>query len=136
MPLKENIQLQFQTITTEQLVVKDHPYRKVLKVFNFKPICREFRRLYSDKGAPGYEIEQGVKALILQFMEDYSDRDMERAIDENVAVKWFCGFELLDKTPDFTYFSKHALKIKNETNFLQNSKKCPFGNSPSMGSAY
>ncbi|MEK6706034.1 MAG: transposase [Bdellovibrionota bacterium] len=47
-------------------------------------------------------------------MEDYSDRDMERAIAENVAVKWFCGFELLDKTPDFTYFSKLRSRLGTE----------------------
>ncbi len=31
---------------------------------------------------------------------------MERFLSENVAAKWFCGFGLLDKTPDYTTFCK------------------------------
>jgi IS5 family transposase len=37
-------------------------------------------------------------------MEDLSDREMERFMAENVAVRWFCGFFLSDKTPDHTVF--------------------------------
>ena len=39
-------------------------------------------------------------------MEDSSDREFERFIAENVAGKWFCGFSLLEKTPDFTTICK------------------------------
>jgi IS5 family transposase len=56
-------------------------------------------------------VEKGVKALILQFMEDYSDREMERALQENNAVKWFCGFELTERTPDYSYFSKLRARL-------------------------
>ena len=39
--------------------------------------------------------------LLLQFMEDLSDREFERFIAENTAGKWFCDFDLIEKTPDF-----------------------------------
>jgi IS5 family transposase len=32
-------------------------------------------------------------------------------LQENVAVKWFCGFELLEETPDHTYFCKLRKRI-------------------------
>ncbi len=111
MSLNLGSQLMFQTITTEQLVAKNHPYRTILAAFDFSTLCREFRRFYSVKGAPAYDVEKGVKALILQFMEDYSDRQMERAVAENNAVKWFCGYELTDKTPDHTYFCKLRARL-------------------------
>jgi transposase, IS5 family len=57
-------------------------------------------------GAPGIPIWQGLNMLILQFMEDYSDRQMERAVRENIAVKWFSGYELPEITPDHSYFGK------------------------------
>ena len=38
-------------------------------------------------------------------MEGLSDRELERLIQENTAAKWFCGFSLTDKTPDFSVFS-------------------------------
>lgn len=111
MSLQNTAQKYFQSITVEMLVPSDHAYRKILKKFDFKKICKEFEKLYSSNGAPGYEVEKGVKALILQFMEDYSDRQMERALQENNAVKWFCGFEILDKTPDYSYFSKIRTRL-------------------------
>jgi IS5 family transposase len=51
---------------------------------------------------------------MLQFMEDYSDREMEKALAENLAVKWFCGFELTDETPDHSYFGKMRKRLGTE----------------------
>ena len=39
-------------------------------------------------------------------MEDLSDRELERFIQENTAAKWFCGFGLAENTPDYSVFSK------------------------------
>jgi hypothetical protein len=46
----------------------------------------------------------GFRCLLLQYVEDLSDRQMERCLAENLAAKLFCGFELMDQTPDFSYF--------------------------------
>jgi len=45
-------------------------------------------------------------------MEDSSDREFERFIAENTAGKWFCGFSLTEKTPDFTTICKFRNSIK------------------------
>ena len=114
MSLKNNIQQYFQVVTVEQLVPQSHAYRKIAGMFDFRKLCKDLRKLYSEKGAPGYEVEKGVKALVLQFMEDYSDREMERALQENNAIKWFCGFELTEATPDYSYFSKLRARLGAE----------------------
>ena len=49
--------------------------------------------------------------LLLQYIEDLSDRQLERCLRENLAAKLFCGFELLDQTPDFCYFSRLRSRI-------------------------
>jgi len=36
----------------------------------------------------------------------HSDREMEKAVRENLAIRWFCGFGLTEHTPDYSYFSK------------------------------
>ena len=51
------------------------------------------------------------KALLIQFWEDYSDRQMENAVRENIAIRWFCGFGLTEITPDYSYFSKLRKRI-------------------------
>jgi IS5 family transposase len=90
----------------EKLVTKNHTFRKLKEVINFAEIISPYYNLYSDVGAQGIDILKGIKCLLVQFWEDYSDRQMERAVAENVAVKWFCGFELLESTPDHSYFGK------------------------------
>ncbi len=90
----------------EKLVEENHPFRKLNKIIDFEKLIRPYRNLYSDIGAEGIDIIKGFKALMLQFWEDFSDREMEKALKENVAIKWFCGFQLLDKAPDHTYYCK------------------------------
>ena len=44
-------------------------------------------------------------------MENLSDRELERYLQENTAAKWFCKFSLLESTPDHTVFTKIRKKI-------------------------
>ncbi|MFH1232389.1 MAG: transposase [Patescibacteria group bacterium] len=90
----------------EKLVKADHPFRKLNKMINFEELIVPYRKLYSDIGVEGVDVIKGFKALLIQFWENYSDREMERVLGENVAVKWFCGFELTENTPDHSYFGK------------------------------
>lgn len=90
----------------EKLVAKDHAYRKVREMLPFGKLVKPFRKLYSDKGAKGIDVEKGFAALLLQFWEDLSDRQMEKALQENTAMKWFCGYRLIEETPDHSYFGK------------------------------
>jgi len=91
-------------ITCERLLKSDHPYRDLKSVFDVSTVVGQFTGLYSPLGRTGYPLSQGLSSLVIQFLEDYSDRQMERALAENVAVKWYCGFGLADETPDHTYF--------------------------------
>jgi IS5 family transposase len=90
---------------------------------------------YSDLGQNGIEIKKGLKALLVQFWEDYSDRQMEKCLKENIAVRWFCEFGLTEETPDYSYFSKLRKRLGveriknlfNEVNIILNSQGL-FGN--------
>jgi IS5 family transposase len=96
----------------EELVRKDHPYRKLLEIIDFKELCNPLRKLFrEDFGRPGYHIESGFAALVLQWMEDLSDRELERFLQENTAGKYFCGFSLREKVPDHTYYCNLRKKI-------------------------
>ena len=49
--------------------------------------------------------------LLLQFLEDLSDRELERFICENAAARWFCQFDLTAKTPDHSVFVRVRSRI-------------------------
>lgn len=72
------------------------------------------RHCYSNLGRAGYPIETGFKALLLQYMEDLSNREAERFLEENLAGKLFCGFGLKDPTPNHTYFVDLRQRIGTE----------------------
>lgn len=95
----------------ESSVRPDHPFRTMNQLVSFDRFARKFRTLYAKLGTKGLPVEQAFRLLIVQWLEDYSDRQMERAVQENLAVKWFCGFELTDETPDHSFFSKFRSRL-------------------------
>ena len=98
-------------VILDSLVTKDQPYRSLEKLFDFNRLCVPLKEIYSHKGRKDLGVERAFKMLLLQFMEDISDREMERFMHENTASKWFCGFGLQEKTPDHSYFGKFRKKL-------------------------
>jgi IS5 family transposase len=97
---------QIEMVSVEQLVAEKHTYRKLKKLLDFNKITKAVKIKVYDLGAEGFGKLRLIMCLILQFMEDLSDREFERFISENTAAKWFCGFGLQEKTPDFTTICK------------------------------
>ena len=93
-------------VSVEMLVQEKHTYRKLKNLLDFGSIAKASKVKVNDVGAIGFGKERLTICLMLQFMEDLSDREFERFMSENVAAKWFCGFGLLEKTPDYTTICK------------------------------
>lgn len=102
---------QITMISLDQLVSKNHQYRKFKELFNFEAVKSELLSLESNTNYKGYGVLRLFKCLLLQFMEDMSDRELERYIADSNAGKWFCDFSLIEKTPDHTVFSKMRKKL-------------------------
>jgi len=115
-PIEDTTKLLLQTEEEvfKKLVPTDHAFRKLRKLIHFGKLTRPLKSLYSELGQSGIAIEKGFKALLVQFWEDYSDREMENAVRENIAIRWFCGFGLTDTTPDHSYFGKLRKRIGPE----------------------
>lgn len=97
---------QIEMVSVEQLVPQNHTYRRLKSLLKFTSIIRASKVKESPLGAIGFGVSRLIMCLILQFMEDLSDREFERYIAENTHAKWFCGFGLAEKTPDFTTICK------------------------------
>ena len=48
-----------------------------------------------------------------------SERRLVQEVQLNIAYRWFCGFELADKIPDHSTFSKTRLRKWNESQLFQ-----------------
>jgi len=114
MSIKRGEQLMITNITVEKLVDVKHPYRNIKKRWNIRALVLKYEDLYSKNGRPAFPLEKGFAMLFLQTMEDLSDRQMEQALKDNNSMKWFCGFELLDETPDHSYFGRLRERLGTE----------------------
>ena len=44
--------------------------------------------------------------VLIQFMENLSDRELEESLKSNIASKWFCEFNLTESTPNYSLFTR------------------------------
>ena len=113
---------QIEMVCLEDLVPKAHSYRDFRKYLPQTLMTECLKDLKQITGANGYGIERLFLCLLLQFMEDLSDRELERFLRENIAGKWFCGFTLSDKTPDYSLFTHVRSRIGSKRLSLLFSK--------------
>lgn len=107
----ESQQQNFHSSLFDICVPAGHVYRRILKHLDMPRLRTYIASTYSTVGTTGYAVESAIKMLVLQFVEDISDREMERALRENMAFRFFCGFTPDAQTPDFTYFTKLRKRI-------------------------
>lgn len=105
--------MQHQTVVVnlDDLVPEQHPYRAYKELLDLSFVEKQLAIMTSWLGPKGFTIDRLFLCLLLQFMEDLSDREAERFIVENNAAKWFCGFNLLEKTPDHSIFCRARKRI-------------------------
>lgn len=102
---------QIELVSLESLVSKDHVYRKFLKVFDFAVFEKILKKLEKADGYKGYGSMRMFKCILLQHLEDLSDRELEMFLEDNVSGKWFCEFGLREKTPDHSCFGKFRERL-------------------------
>ena len=107
---------QVELVSLEQLVPADHNYRKFIDHFDFEAVSKTLLKVEKrdTRGAKGYSIDRLFRCLLLQFLEDLSDRELEKFLQENNSAKWFAGFSLQAKTPGYSLFSKTRKRIGTE----------------------
>lgn len=98
--------MSFENYDLEKVVDRKHPLIKIEKLIPFKSLTYRIKDCASESGRNGYGLEVALRCLFLQFYYDHSDREMERELRDSIALRWFCGFGITDKTPDHSYFCR------------------------------
>ena len=102
---------QLQMVSLNELVPSDHSYRRFMALLDFNCVRPYLKDVTKNNAHKGYGVMRLFKCLLLQFMEDLSDRELEKFLQENNAAKWFSGFDLLEVTPDHSVFSRARGRI-------------------------
>jgi hypothetical protein len=77
---------QIEMVCLEDLVLENHIYRKFLNLWNMDSVRLELEKLETESDHKGYGIYRIFLCFLLQFLEDLSDRELERFICENNAA--------------------------------------------------
>lgn len=101
-------QIQMVILDMEALIPEKHLLRKINKLVSFEFIYELAKPFYSDKGRPSIDPVCLIKMLLVGYLYGIrSERRLEEEIALNIAYRWFCGFELVDKIPDHSVFSQN-----------------------------
>ena len=102
---------QVEMVSLEELVSSDHIYRKFKTLWDFSSIESELSKIEINSDHKGFGIYRLFLCLLLQFLEDLSDRELERYMKDTTSAKWFSNFGLLEKTPNYRVFTNARRRI-------------------------
>ena len=86
----------------EKLIPEDHILCRINKQVDFSFVNEACQDLYSqNQGRPVKNLPEIMfRSAIVQFLMDYSDRQMEDASRYNLIIKWFIGIPIEDRSYD------------------------------------
>jgi IS5 family transposase len=86
----------------DKLIPKDHILYKINQQVDFSFVNESCKDLYSkDQGRPVKNLPEIMfRSAIVQYLNDYSDREMEDAARYNLIIKWFIGIPIDDSSYD------------------------------------
>ena len=74
-------------VSLDDLVPSTHVYRKFSLIWDFSGLSKTLKSIEKDNNYKGYGAHRLFRCLLLQFMEDLSDRELARYIQENTPAK-------------------------------------------------
>ncbi|CAG7654423.1 IS1182 family transposase ISOih1 [Paenibacillus allorhizosphaerae] len=110
-----NVQNQFEFVCIEDLVLPNHPLRKIQKHIDFSFILDLVRPYYcEDNGRPSADPVMLFKMLFIGYLYGIrSERQLEQEVFSNNAYRWFLGLGLKDRVPDHSTLSYFRERLKD-----------------------
>ena len=102
------MQLAMHMVTIEDLIPREHFLRKLEAALDLSFVYEETAPLYSKKyGRPAIDPVVIVKYLLVGFLYGIpSERQIERRVQTDIALRWYLGLDLFDRVPDHSTVSQ------------------------------
>jgi IS5 family transposase len=99
-----------------KLIPETHILYKVNKCVDFSVVNEACRGLYSqNQGRPVKNLPETMfRSAIVQYMMNYSDREMEQAARYHIVIKWFLGIPVEDTSYDHSALSDFRIRLGEE----------------------
>ncbi len=89
-----------------ELITEDNFLWQLREVINWEFVNKHCRHVYSDKGRPAYPAVMMFRLLLLQFLYDLSDRQLEESVRYRIDFRWFVGITGTQPGPDHTAYCR------------------------------
>lgn len=110
----ENQMIMLSSLTTDQLVPRDHPIRHIKPIVDraLKELSPVLRRMYADIGRPSIPPEHLLKAcLLIALYSIRSERQFCERLQYDLLFKWFLDLNITDSAFDASSFSKNKERL-------------------------
>ena len=117
---RQSGQMSMIILDLSELIPENHLLRKINQMISFDFIYDLVAPYYPANGRPSVDPVSMFKMLLVGYLYGIkSERRLVQEVQLNIAYRWFCGFELADKLPDHSTFSKTRLRKWNESQLFQ-----------------
>ena len=117
---RQSGQLSMVVMDLSELIPDDHLLRRISRVISFDFIYELLEPYYPPNGRPSVDPVSMFKMLLVGYLYGIkSERRLVQEVQLNIAYRWFCGFELSDRIPDHSTFSKTRQRKWNESQLFQ-----------------
>lgn len=117
---RQSGQIGMLVIDMESMIPREHLLRKIDGIICFDFIYEILAPYYPSVGRPSVDPVSMFKMLLVGYLYGIkSERRLVEEIQLNIAYRWFCGFELTDRIPDHSTFSKTRARKWQQSNLFQ-----------------
>lgn len=105
---KQNGQIQIVILDTDSIIPQDYLLRRIKNCVNFDFIYEKAAPYYSNVGRKSIDPVILIKMLLIGYPYGIkSERRLEEEVSLNLAYRWFCDMDLMQKVPDHSIFSQN-----------------------------
>src|SRR5829696_4042386 len=91
----------------EELVPKDHFYRRLEAQLDLSFVRELVRPLYAYGGRPSVDPVVFFKLQLVMFFEDLrSERQLMGVVSDRLSVRWYVGYDLFEPLPDHSSLTR------------------------------
>lgn len=106
----------FGSFLYDQIVPKEHFLRRLAAAVDFSFVNEQCRSFYcADNGRPCWEPQIIYKMLLLQYLYNLSDNQIENETSDRLSFKWFLGLDVDQAVPDATTLVRFRDRLGADT---------------------
>ena len=117
---KQSGQIQMVILDMDSMIPEDHLLRRIKNCVNFDFIYEKAAPYYSHVGRKSIDPVVLIKMLLIGYLYGIkSERRLEEEVSLNLAYRWFCGIDLMDRVPDHSTFSQNRRRRFQEAGIFR-----------------